>query len=102
VVDTDPLTHVLNRRGIEAAHGLELRRGSRSGDSLIAVLIDCDDFKSINDSFGHGVGDVALTALARSVQDTVRAGDYVGRVGGDEFLVLLPSTTVAEGMVVAV
>jgi diguanylate cyclase (GGDEF)-like protein len=74
---------------------------SRSGDSLIAVLIDCDDFKTINDSFGHGVGDVALTALARSVQDTVRAGDYVGRVGGDEFLVLLPSTTVAEGMVVA-
>jgi len=101
LVDTDPLTQVLNRRGIEAALGLELRRMSRSGDSLVAVLIDCDDFKSINDSFGHGVGDAALAALARSVQDTVRAGDYVGRVGGDEFLVLLPITTVAEGMVVA-
>jgi diguanylate cyclase (GGDEF)-like protein len=101
LVDTDPLTQVLNRRGIEEALGLEIRRMSRSGDALMAVLIDCDDFKSINDSFGHGVGDAALAALARSVQDTVRAGDYVGRVGGDEFLLLLPSTTVAEGMVVA-
>jgi diguanylate cyclase (GGDEF)-like protein len=101
LVGTDPLTQALNRRGIEDALGVELRRADRTGDPLMAILIDCDDFKSINDSFGHAVGDAALAALSRSVMDTVRAGDHVARVGGDEFLVLLPSTTVVEGMVVA-
>jgi diguanylate cyclase (GGDEF)-like protein len=101
LVETDPLTHVLNRRGLSEVLHAELRRMGRSGDALMAILIDCDDFKSVNDAFGHGVGDVALAALARSVQDTLRAGDHVGRVGGDEFLVLLPGTTMAEGLVVA-
>lgn len=101
LVDTDPLTHVLNRRGVEERLHAELRRMGRTGDALVAILVDCDDFKSINDSYGHGVGDAVLSALARSVQDTVRVGDIVGRVGGDEFLVLLPSTTIAEGMIVA-
>ena len=98
---TDPLTDVLNRRGMEEALGSELRRVGRTGDPLMAILIDCDDFKSVNDSYGHAVGDAVLVALSRSVQDTVRAGDHLARVGGDEFLVLLPSTTVAEGTVVA-
>lgn len=101
LADTDPLTQVLNRRGIAEVLHAELRRMGRTGDTLVAILVDCDDFKSINDSYGHGVGDAVLTALARSIQDTVRAGDFVGRVGGDEFLVLLPSTTIAEGMIVA-
>jgi diguanylate cyclase (GGDEF)-like protein len=101
LVSTDPLTQVLNRRGMEEALGFELRRAERTGDPMIAALIDCDDFKSVNDSFGHAVGDAALTALSRSIQETVRAGDYLGRVGGDEFLVLLPATTVAEGLAVA-
>jgi diguanylate cyclase (GGDEF)-like protein len=101
LVGTDPLTQVLNRRGMEDALGVELRRADRTGDPLMALLIDCDDFKHVNDSFGHAVGDAALAALSRSVLDTVRAGDHVARVGGDEFLVLLPATTVAEGMVVA-
>ena len=101
LVGTDPLTQSLNRRGIEDALGRELRTMSRTGETLMAILIDCDDFKSINDSFGHAVGDAALVALTRSVQDALRVGDHVGRVGGDEFLVLLPATTVAEGLTVA-
>lgn len=101
LVETDPLTHVLNRRGFEGALAEELRRMRRTGDSLVAVLIDCDDFKGINDSYGHAVGDAALTALTRSVQGALRAGDHIGRVGGDEFLVLLPATSIAEGVSVA-
>ena len=101
LVGTDPLTQVLNRRGVEEALGREVRRLRRTGEALMTILIDCDDFKSVNDSFGHAVGDAALVALAESLRDALREGDHVGRVGGDEFLVLLPSTTVAEGLVVA-
>lgn len=101
LADTDPLTQLYNRRGIEEVLGQEVSRTGRTGDQLIGILVDCDDFKSINDSFGHGVGDAALAALARSIERTLRAGDHVGRVGGDEFLVLLPATTMAEGLAVA-
>ncbi len=101
LVSTDPLTGVLNRRGIEDALGREMERLQRTGDGLVAILVDCDDFKGINDAYGHAVGDAALTALTSQVREALRSGDYVGRVGGDEFLVLLPETTIAEGMAVA-
>lgn len=101
LVCTDPLTQALNRRGVEEALGREVERMARTGDQAIAILIDCDDFKGINDAYGHAVGDAALTALTRSVRETLRTGDHIGRVGGDEFLVLLPATSIAEGMAVA-
>ncbi|MGE0158153.1 MAG: EAL domain-containing protein [Gemmatimonadales bacterium] len=101
MVTSDPLTNVLNRRGIDRALHLEIERAKRSGDKLTAVLIDMDDFKSINDSHGLVVGDAALGALCRSVLATVRSVDHFGRVGGDEFIVLLPGTSVAEGIQVA-
>jgi diguanylate cyclase (GGDEF)-like protein len=101
MVTSDPLTRVLNRRGIERALRLELDRTKRSGDVLTAVLIDADDFKRINDSYGLVVGDAALTALCSSVCTALRSVDHVGRVGGDEFIVLLPGTSVTEGIQVA-
>jgi len=101
MVTTDPLTKVLNRRGIDRALRLEIERTRRSGDPLTAVLIDTDDFKSINDTHGLVVGDAALGALCRSVTAAVRSVDHVGRVGGDEFIVLLPETSVTEGIRVA-
>lgn len=101
LVSTDPLTGVLNRRGLEEALGRELERLTRSGDQLVAILVDMDDFKSVNDSYGHAVGDAALKAMTASLREALRGGDQLGRVGGDEFLVLLSGTTVAEGVAVA-
>jgi diguanylate cyclase (GGDEF)-like protein len=101
LVSTDHLTEVLNRRGVEQALGVELRRMRRSGEGLVAVLVDYDNFKNINDAYGYAVGDAALRALTKAVNGALRAGDHLGRVGGDEFLVLLPGATLDEGFAVA-
>lgn len=101
LVGTDHLTEVLNRRGMEDALGKEVARVRRTNDDLVAILIDYDNFKRVNDSYGHAVGDVALRALTDGVRGALRSGDYIGRVGGDEFLVLLPNTDVRVGVAVA-
>lgn len=101
LVDTDHLTEVLNRRGMEDALGKEVARVRRTSGELVAVLIDYDNFKRVNDSYGHAVGDAALRALTDAVRGALRFGDYIGRVGGDEFLVLLPDTDVRVGVRVA-
>lgn len=85
----DPLTGTLNRRGVEHQLKIELRRTSREARSLFAALIDCDNFKGVNDGKGHDVGDIVLTEVARRLTDAVRVVDHVARVGGDEFLILL-------------
>lgn len=88
---TDELTGLYNRRELFAALEDERRSGS-------VLYIDVDDFKSINDRFGHAVGDEALVQLARRIESACRSHDKIGRVGGDEFVVLLPGTdaTTAE------
>lgn len=97
----DPLTELLNRRGLERALRGELGRSRRTGLPLIAVLVDCDDFKAVNTRFGHAGGDAALRELAEALRRSLRREDAVGRIGGDEFLLLLPDTRVAEAVVVA-
>lgn len=92
----DPLTELLNRRGLEAELALEMRRKRRTDEPLAAVLIDCDDFKRINETLGHSVGDVVLKELAQRLGQSLRSSDHLGRLGGDEFLVLLPATRFAE------
>lgn len=94
----DPLTRQGNRRAIGRALVNEAARVQRSGSSLLAVLIDCDDFKAINDRYGHAGGDVVLQAVARRLRGALRPTDHLGRIGGDEFLVLLPETSYAEGL----
>lgn len=97
----DPLTELLNRRGLQRVLSRELEGVRREGSDLLAVLVDIDDFKSVNDTFGHAVGDVVLREVARKMKRALRATDSVARIGGDEFLVLLPNTRRAEGLRVA-
>lgn len=88
----DPLTGLLNRRGIEEVLRREIRHARRTGSPLSALLLDCDDFKHVNDSFGYTTGDAVLVELARRMHTSTRTTDHLARVGGDEFLVLLPAT----------
>lgn len=92
----DPLTGTLNRRGLDEAYRQEAARCDRHGGRLSVALIDIDNFKVLNDTRGHPVGDRALVHFARLVRGTLRPTDRVGRMGGEEFLVLLPDTGPAE------
>jgi len=89
----DYLTGVLNRRGIERALEAEVARAWRNGGELAVLLVDIDHFKPINDTFGHAAGDEALRRVVAAFLRTVRVYDRVGRLGGDEFLLLLPQTS---------
>lgn len=97
----DPLTELLNRRGIQEALARELERMRRDSSDMVAMLFDLDDFSRVNDMMGHAVGDVILREIARRISAQVRQTDYVARVGGDEFMVLMPQTRMAEGARVA-
>ena len=96
----DPLTGTLNRRGIDDAFRQEASRCERHGGSLCVVMIDIDDFKHLNDKFGHPAGDRALIHIANIVTHTLRPTDRVGRFGGEEFLLLLPDTGLSQSSAV--
>ena len=100
VVRIDQLTGVLNRRGMDEAFETEIARYRRSGDFLSVALLDIDNFKSLNDQHGHATGDSALKHLAAVVKRTVRPTDIVTRMGGEEFVVLLPNTGLDEAMMI--
>ncbi len=87
---TDALTGLTNRRSLERQLDQLLAHAERGDEPLSVLLFDVDRFKVINDTYGHAAGDVVLTTLARRAQEAVRAQDVVGRLGGEEFLVILP------------
>jgi diguanylate cyclase (GGDEF)-like protein len=87
--DIDPLLDILNRRGFERELKRALAHVKRYGTQAVLMFVDLDGFKAINDRYGHGAGDLLLKAVARELIDHVRASDIVGRIGGDEFGVLL-------------
>jgi diguanylate cyclase (GGDEF)-like protein len=97
----DPLTLVLNRRGLEKQLAIETNRASRSGQLLNALIIDCDDFKSINERVGHNGGDYVLTEIARRTSEALRSTDLVARVGGDEFVAVFPTNSADEASTLA-
>lgn len=89
---TDFLTGLLNRRAFMAALDTEIGRSKRSGQPLALALIDLDNFKKVNDRFGHQGGDDVLRKFAEVVRHHMRDSDIVGRIGGEEFGVLMPDT----------
>lgn len=98
---TDPLTGVANRRAFLELLENEYSRALRGGDSLAVLMLDLDHFKAINDNHGHAAGDTVLTQASSILQKTVREVDRVGRLGGEEFAVLLPQTSAREALEVA-
>lgn len=86
----DPLTGLHNRRFSEEHLRTEIARALRYGDPLIVLLLDLDNFKRINDRFGHSAGDLVLKEFARRLNKAIRGSDIAVRLGGDEFLVILP------------
>lgn len=98
---TDALTGLPNRRAIDATLKRMVAQSSRSAAPLAALMCDLDHFKHINDQYGHGSGDDVLAAVGVALTDTLRAGDFVGRYGGEEFLILLPATESDEAQKVA-
>jgi diguanylate cyclase (GGDEF)-like protein len=87
LASTDPLTGLFNRRAILNHAQTELRRGLRESKVFGLAIVDLDQFKDINDQFGHQAGDTALLALAQILEDNTREYDRAGRLGGDEFMI---------------
>ncbi|OHV07508.1 sensor domain-containing diguanylate cyclase [Kushneria phosphatilytica] len=94
---TDALTGLPNRRAFDEALERECARTQRTGETLSIIIIDLDYFKRINDRYGHGIGDEVLVKLADVLRSVVRRSDLAARLGGEEFVVLLPETTAAAG-----
>jgi diguanylate cyclase len=94
LVREDQLTGSLNRRGLDDVFERESARADRRGTPLCVALLDLDNFKKLNDTYGHLAGDNALRHLVKVVRDTLRSMDVIARFGGEEFLILLPETGV--------
>ncbi|HZJ52289.1 MAG TPA: diguanylate cyclase [Actinomycetota bacterium] len=93
---TDSLTGLYNHRFFHERLNAELARAVRSSDLVALMMLDIDDFKRLNDIYGHGVGDEVLASLSEILRDMVRASDIVCRLGGEEFAIILPSNGVLE------
>ena len=98
---TDDLTKLLNRRQFMEVAEHEIKRAKRYGRPLSLLVMDVDYFKSINDTYGHDVGDSVLRALADVSRNILRQIDILGRIGGDEFAVLLPETSFEDTLIIA-
>ena len=97
----DPLTGIANRKSFEERFAQEIERKPGSELSVVMLLWDLDSFKAVNDSYGHRAGDRVLQSVATCFMAVARPDDFVARIGGEEFVVLLSGTKIAEAMVIA-
>lgn len=97
----DSLTGVKNRLALTESATQLLAQANREARPLSVLMIDADHFKSVNDRFGHGGGDKVLLSLVGSIRTTLRAGNVIGRIGGEEFVVLAPDTGLEQALVLA-
>lgn len=101
MAETDPLTGIGNRRRFFQIAVREIERSRRDGSALALLMVDIDHFKALNDRYGHAAGDIALRQLAQCCTNRLRATDLFCRWGGEEFIVLLPQTTLPAACHVA-
>lgn len=98
---TDTLTELYNRRRFFELGEMEMHRFRRFRRPLSAIMLDLDNFKAINDTYGHDAGDIVLFTVASRIRNSIRVIDILGRYGGDEFAILLPSASTEEAHVIA-
>jgi len=101
LAETDDLTKINNRRQLFALGEQEFNHANRYQHPMSVILLDIDNFKQINDSYGHAAGDVVLRDLAQNCQKSIREADVIARYGGEEFVIILPSTDLAQGLELA-
>lgn len=99
--NTDFMTKISNRRFLQKMLGKELKRSIRYHNALSIILFDVDNFKHINDTYGHNAGDEVLKNIAKILMNKTRESDYIGRWGGEEFIILTPQTTINSAAVLA-
>jgi diguanylate cyclase (GGDEF)-like protein len=98
---TDSLTGISNRRYFENQAEQEVRRARRFARDMTVMMIDIDHFKAINDTHGHAIGDAVIQGVVKRALESLRQSDSIGRIGGEEFAVLLPETSLAAAYDVA-
>jgi diguanylate cyclase (GGDEF)-like protein len=101
MVNRDPLTKLYSRRYLLDCLEIESTRALRLNEPMSLLILDVDNFKSINDRYGHGNGDIVLQEIAQVCESTLRPYDVIARFGGEEFVVLLPNTSLPEACTVA-
>lgn len=97
----DPLTKTFNRRHITQLASLEIKKLGKKESEFSIIMLDIDHFKKVNDIYGHAAGDTVLVQCSEVLRQCVRGTDYVGRLGGEEFCLMLPDTTIEEAKVLA-
>lgn len=99
--ETDPLTNICNRGKIMEMAAREFNAAKRYGYPCALLMLDIDHFKKVNDTYGHAAGDAVLVGLAKLCTDQLRNVDFIGRMGGEEFLLLMPHATCTQALTVA-
>lgn len=97
----DPLTGIYNRRHLKESFDIEVAKAKRTGEFISLIMFDLDGFKRINDTYGHDVGDQVLVRTSKVTIELIRLSDIFSRIGGEEFVILMPNTTLAQSISVA-